>query len=360
MADDKTLQPAEQPQEKAISSTKLTKINDIFMPQIINQLEQNQIEMSSYAKNCVLHAISAINTVVQKAGISIQDQTLDKSSITDTLLKVAALQLNASASPREVYFQTRNEKTTQNGKEVWVKKVEMGIEGDGNDSILARFGRDVEEIGQIWKVREGDDFSYPRYSGLDMIPPQWVPKGRGRIVRIVYPIIKRGKDGKRYVEFYIAEREDVMTNLLAHINNNLMNETFGIARDRYHASEAERKEIAAKKKEIIDHAKTLTLEAALDDEILQPYISDAWSAPHSREAMIERKMRNNAIKKIPKDFGNGMIETLFEDTFEDVPHSELRAPEMASLPAEAKKRDPRLKDLNRELLGEPLEDIIDE
>lgn len=360
MADDKTLQPAEQ-QKDAVAGNKLTRINNLFMGQITDQLERNEIEMTPYAKNCVLHAISAINRVIEKAGLNINSDDLDRSTITDVLLKIAALQLNASASPREVYFQTRKEKTTgKDGKPKWMTKVEMGIEGDGNDSILARFGRDVEEIGQIWKVREGDDFSYPRYSGLDMIPPQWTPKGQGKIVRVVYPVIKHGKDGKRYVEFYIAEREDVMTNLMAHINNNLMNETFGLAKNRYEADPAQQKEIAARKKEIIDHAKTLTLEAALDDEGLQPYISDAWSAPHSREAMIERKMRNNAIKKIPKDFGNGMIETLFEDTFEDVPRSELRAPEMASLPAETKKRDPRLKDLNRELQGEPLEDIIDE
>lgn len=357
---EKTLQAAEQ-QEKTVSSTKLTKINDIFMPQIINQLEQNQIEMSSYSKNCVLHAISAINTVIQKAGVTIQDPKLDKSSITDVLLKVAALQLNASASPREIYFQTRKEKTTgPDGKPVWITKVEMGIEGDGNDSILARFGRDVLEIGQIWKVREGDNFTYPKYNGLDMAPPTWEPCGRGKIIRVVYPIIKRGTDGKRYVEYYIAEREDVMTNLIAHINNNLMNETFGLAKSRFDATDAEKKEISARKKNILDRVKAMTLEEALEDTELQPYISDAWSAPHSREAMIERKMRNNAIKKIPKDFGNGMIETLFEDTFEDVTRTEGRALEMEQIPAETKKRDPRLLALNREFADTSLEDIIDE
>lgn len=55
------------------------------------------------------------------------------------------------------------------------------------------------------------------------------------------------------------------------------------------------------------------MDAALDDEELQQYISPAWTELHSREAMIERKMRNNAIKKIPKDFGNGAMETMFEE-----------------------------------------------
>ena len=33
--------------------------------------------------------------------------------------------------------------------------------------------------------------------------------------------------------------------------------------------------------------------------------------------MIERKMRNNAIKKIPKDFGNGAMETMFEEATDE-------------------------------------------
>lgn len=358
MANEKNTAPEKE--TAAPAATALTRINDTFMPMIINQLSQNEIEMSSYAKNCVLHAISAIMTAVEKSGSNINDPQLDRSSITDVLLKVAALQLNASASPREVYFQVRNEKTQKDGKDAWKKKVEMGIEGDGNDSILARFGRGIAEVGQYWKVRECDEFEYPSYNGLDMTPPKWTPHGKGRIVRIVYPIIKLGSDKKRYVEFYISEREDVMTNLLAHINNNLMNETFGITANRYNASAEEKKQIAAKKKEILDQAKSLALDDALDDETLRPYISDAWYAPHSREAMIERKMRNNAIKKIPKDFGNGMIETLFEETFEDRPRIEPRTEQMEALPEPPKKRDTRLDALNRELAGVGAEDIIDE
>lgn len=200
--------------------TQLTKVNDTFMPLILSQMQKNSIEMSPYAKTCVLHAISAINSALDKAGISWNSAELDKSTVSDILIKVACFQLNAAASPREVYFQTRNVKGADGN---WKKQIEMGIEGDGNDALLARFGRDVVEVGQFWKVREEDDFTYPTYSGLDMDPPKWTPKGSGKIVRIVYPIIKSSKDGKRHVEFYISEREDVIKNLIAHINSNMMN-----------------------------------------------------------------------------------------------------------------------------------------
>lgn len=312
---------AEMAPAKKEFGTQLTKVNDTFMPLILSQMQKNSIEMSPYAKTCVLHAISSINSVLDKAGISWNSAELDKSTVSDILIKVACFQLNAAASPREVYFQTRNVKGADGS---WKKQIEMGIEGDGNDALLARFGRDVVEVGQFWKVREKDDFTYPTYSGLDMDPPKWTPKGSGKIVRIVYPIIKSSKDGKRHVEFYISEREDVIKNLIAHINSNMMNETFGFAESKRKATNDQKIKIEARKRELLKRANDLGLDAALDDSELQPWISPAWTEFHSRESMIERKMRNNAIKKIPKDFGNGALETMFEEATDDVYRSTAR------------------------------------
>lgn len=306
------------PAEKRDFGTALTRVNDTFMPLIMSQMSKSDIQMSPYAKECTLHAISAINAVLDKAGITWADKQLDKSTVSDILLKIACFQLNASASPREVYFQTRNQKSKDaNGKDIWKKQIEMGIEGDGNDAILSRFGRDVKRVCQIWKVRENDEFEYQSFNGLDMTPPKWTPKGTGKIVKIVYPVIMEGHDGNAYTDFYIAEREDVLHNLLAHINNNLMLETFGIAESKYKATPKQKSEIEAKKREILNKARDLGLDGALDSEELQPYISPAWTEFQSREAMIERKMRNNAIKKIPKDFANGALETMFEETTDE-------------------------------------------
>lgn len=321
MSENKT--PAAPAAEKKEFGTALTRVNDTFMPLITSQMEKNRLQMTPYSKECVLHSISAINAVLDKAGISWADPQLDKSTISDILMKISSFQLNAAASPREVYFQLRNEKSkatdSETGKkiDVWKKKVEMGIEGDGNDSILSRFGRGVLRVCQIWKVHENDDFKYPSFNGLDMTPPQWTPKGGGKIVKVVYPIIMEGHDKKPYTEFYIAERDDVINNLLAHINSNLMQETFGIAEDKYHATADQKAKIDARKRELLTKARSLGIDGALDDEELQQWISPAWTEFHSRESMIERKMRNNAIKKIPKNFGNGMLETMFEETTDE-------------------------------------------
>jgi hypothetical protein len=293
----------------------LTNVNNTFMPLIERQLEGNGIRMDDYSKQCVINAISSIHTALDAKGLSWADPNLDKTSVTQILLSIASLKLNAAASPREVYFQTRNVKTAakdEQGHDIWNKQIEMGIEGDGNDSILARFGRDVKKVGQFWMVREGDEFEYPTYSGLEMTPPKWRPTGKGNVVRVVYPILKN--DGT--VEFHIGERDDVARNLLAHISNNLMNETFGLAESRFKANADQKKKIDEKKAEIRKKAEAKGLES-LDDPDLLPYISPAWSEYQSRESMLIRKMRNNIVKKIPKDFGNAFLELTYAQNTDD-------------------------------------------
>ncbi|MCL6443146.1 MAG: hypothetical protein K6T83_06780 [Alicyclobacillus sp.] len=296
-------------------STALTRINDTFMPMIERQLSMHRINMDGYARQCVMSALSAIHFALEAKNTNWNDPQLDKNNLTQILLTVAALKLNAAASPREVYFQVRNVATNRKdeaGNTIWKKQIEMGIEGDGNDAILARFGRNVKKVAPFWLVREGDYFEYPKFNGLEMEPPKWQPTGQGEVVRVVYPII----DNDDMIHYYIGERADVARNLVAHINNNLMNETFGICKDRYKATDEQKRQIAEKKAEILKRAKELGLDA-LDDPELQQWISPAWTEYQSREAMIIRKMRNNVVRKIPKDFGNAFVEMIHNEATDE-------------------------------------------
>lgn len=317
-------------QEKQFK-TQLSVVTENYMGMIQKQMLEGGAEFDEYAGKCVLAAMGAINNMIHAKNLTFND--LNGSNVNEILIKIATLKLNANAVPRECYFSIRNvkipsaKKTGPDGKtvttpEYWEKQIEMGIEGDGNDAILARYGRDVAKVHQVWLVREGDTFVYPRFNGLQMTAPQWCPTGQGEVVRVVYPIVK--KDGT--VEYYIGERRDVIKNLLAHINNNLMNETFGIVEDRYKANDKQKKEIEAKKKEILRRAKNHNdLDKILDDEELAPYISPAWTEFQSREQMIIRKMRNNVAKKIPKDFGSAIAAeqyNLMDDTYREV-HAEI-------------------------------------
>lgn len=302
-------------------STRLSYVTDQYMGVIEKQMQEGGAEFDQYSAKCVLAALGAISTMLHNSGSDISK--INTSNMNDLLIKVASLKLNANASPRECYFQVRNVNIAGKGENAkWEKQIELGIEGDGNDAILARFGRDVKKVCQHWEVREKDFFQYPIYNGLEMTAPQWRPSGQGKVIRVVYPIIKTDNT----VEYYIAERKDVIRNLTAHISNNLMNETFGIVKSRYDADNKQKAQIEARKKEIMVKVKSLgDLDAVLDCEELSPYISPAWREPQSREQMIIRKMRNNITKKIPKDFDSSIAATSFnmmDDTYREV-HAEI-------------------------------------
>lgn len=313
--------------ETATFKTQLAKVNDVYLPMITSQLENNSIPFSEYAKTCTMNAIASINGILDAAGVSWNDPSLDTSNITQTLLSVATLQLNPTASPSEVYFQIRNVSVKgADGNLVWKKKIEMNVQGAGNDALLSRFGRDVKKVYPRWLVREDDEFKYPRYAGLELTPPEWQPKGSGKIARVVYPI--QSTDGT--VDYYIAERADVKRNLIAHISNNLMNETFGIItgqkkgsngkmvdRTRYDATEEEKSKIAEKKRELLNKAKALELDALLDNVEFEKYISPAWREEQSRESMIERKLCNNICKKIPKDFASSLESEIYNESTDE-------------------------------------------
>lgn len=255
----------------------LAKINDVFVPMITDQLVQNGVSMTQYQKQCVINAINSINSMAMAKGKTATDY--DTNNLTEILLNVAALQLNASATPNEVYFIERRKKIGDNDYKVMI---EMGIEGDGNDAILSRFGRNVAKVHKHWVVRENDEFIYPRYRGLEYTPPEWQPRGTGRVVKVVYPV--QFEDGS--LEYYIGERADVKRNLLGHISQNLMWDKKGT------------------KAKIFEMAKDMSVDEMLENEEIVKLgnISKAWCEPQAKEQMIERKIRNNIVKKIPKDF----------------------------------------------------------
>lgn len=97
-----------------------------------------------------------------------------------------------------------------------------------------------------------------------------------------------------------------------------MNETFGIAKKKKDASYQQKQEIDNKKQEIMNNLKTMALDDILDSQEYQSYISPAWKSPQSRESMIVRKMRNNIVKKIPKNFENAYVAMQYQSQDDEV------------------------------------------
>lgn len=251
------------------------------------------VKFDDYAKKCAMEAMTSIYTLV-KNDDKADMRSIDTSNLRQIVEQCASLKLNASAYPRECYFQLRSVKQ---GNE-WVKVVEMGIEGAGYDSLLSNYGKDVDKVYPFWVVKEGDEYIPPKHKGLEVTPPEWEEKGlSSKAVRVVYPV--KLTDGT--VTYLMADRDSVKVNLLAHVKQNMMNATFGICEDRYKATPKQKEEIKAKKNEILDALRACaTVDDMLQCEVARPYISGAWL--DTPESMIQRKMCNNATRKYPKNY----------------------------------------------------------
>jgi len=291
-----------------MAETGLSKVSNYFTPMVERQLSTAQIKLDNYQKMCVTGAIQQIYQLSVEKGINLNDIQND---VNDILLTVASLKLNANADPRQIYFITRNKRIVSGKNAAKIATIEMGIEGDGNDALLANFGRSVAYVHPFWQVREGDEFEYPKHKGIELTPPSWSEVGDSekKVIKIVYPIdMYTGKldaDDNRITttEYFITDREQVKKNLLAHMSNNLMWE----------------KDKTERLNKIHEFAKDHSLDEILDSKEMVSLgkVSPAWSEPQSRETMIVRKMRNNIVKKIPKDFSNGMAQIKYEEVTND-------------------------------------------
>lgn len=276
-------------------NTKLSYYANQYTSLMERDFAEHGIVFDDYSKQCVMAAMSAIYGVVTSNKQAME--SLQGSNLRQVIGQVASLKLNANAVPRECYFQLRSKQDSDGN---WHKEVELGIEGDGNDAILRQFGVNVEKVHPVWLVKEGDKFTYPKHKGMELTPPEWEELGASqKVIRVVYPV--EMTDG--HVEFLITEREGVKSNLMAHVRNSMMNETFGICKDRYKATDQQKATIKDKKNEILDALRACeTIEDMLTCELAKPFISAAWL--DTPEAMIVRKMRNNAIKKYPKSLNS--------------------------------------------------------
>lgn len=271
---------------------------------IARDYEACGVKFDDYSKQCALEAMTAIYTLVKNSPKLKDMNSLDTSNLRGIVERCASLKLNANAYPRECYFQLRNVKVGDS----WQQIVEMGIEGAGYDSLLANYGKDVDRVYPYWVVKEGDTYIPPKHRGLEVTPPEWEEKGLSeRATKVVYPV--KLTDGT--VTYLTAEREGVRVNLLAHVKQNMMNETFGVCADRYKATDKQLAEIKEKKEEVLNALRECeTVDDMLKCEIAKKFISGAWL--DTPESMIQRKMCNNATRKFPKNYDPMARQAQFE------------------------------------------------
>jgi hypothetical protein len=262
----------------------LSKVQETYLKSVASTMEHVGLKMNTEQTQNVMTCVQAMNAAIDKKGYKFNQ--ISQSSITDCLEKVAVLNLNCSSIPAECYVSLRGFDMT------------VGVQGAGYETLVAKYGTNVKRLYQPWLVREKDDFKYPHYKGIEIDPPEWTPKGVGKVIRVVYPIAMTDNS----VQYLISERADVVRNLVAHISNNLLG-----------------KENKEKKKQVIAKCEGKTLEQILADKeiCMAGNVSPAWTSPQSQEQMIITKMKNNVLKNFPKTFSNTFIQTEYENASQE-------------------------------------------
>ena len=283
------------------SSSMLVATNG-YLEKLNNFAKKTEMEFTDYQKSCVVNAMREIYPMVESSIYTLEQFAVN--NIVKVLEQTAFLGLNSSAVPRECYFIIRKN---------WDKKkncalaptLEFGIEGAGNDVVLNEFGRDVKEI-KSYIVYKDDEFTEGFMNGWDMVLPTYRRKFKTNIPEKVVYLIKKD-NGEIDVQY--ADTEDVKKSLLANARQNGAEESL--------LREINKESLYA----ILDNKKWLdyVIEKKYGNNSYKtPLFSPAYTSVISQGNMIERKLRNHATRKYPKNFDNKAISELYEETFEDI------------------------------------------
>lgn len=248
---------------------------------------------TNYQALCGYNMLNAINTLLAKEGLDHRSDKVDKTSINDAIKFAMVYQLNTDN--KEVFVIIRNSKNKDGS---WIKKVECKPQYKGQLKIIATYGRNVDKVYPEWIVLDTDDFTYPMMKGLEVVPPTWTKKGEEGKTRLVVVPIKY-KDG--FVDFRIAERESVATNIKAQIKQSLQNNK------DYSDDEAKR---------LIALAKDMNLEQLLNDPSLSSLINETYKGISSEE-MIITKLVINATKRVAIEYSSALSRELLEKTYDN-------------------------------------------
>ena len=275
------------------------KLQDQLMSELnqaANQMGQN---FTDYGKVCIINAIAALVIYAKKEDIKISE--LDGNLVRLALQNIGYTELNFAANPSECYFDIR--KTYSDGKFTGYSLV-IRPQGAGNEKLTRKYGVDLKTLGSALLVREGDEFTLPGFDGFKRTSFTWVSKSLDKkVIMVVYPIIKI--DGS--IDYLIATRESVKPNIIAHIRQN------AIKMDK-----AQRETFYAK---LDEFAETKTVDELLAAKEYREWINPTYISGGSKEAMLLRKMKNNALKYYPKEYASAYMKNAVENMMEDMDDS---------------------------------------
>ena len=265
---------------------------------------------TDYGIKCMVNGYAALLSVCNQQKIKLSE--FDGALLRTAFSNLGYTELNFAAN--ECYFDIRKvyEGEGQNKKLVGYS-IAVRPQGVGNEKLVRKYGVNVKTLHPCWLVREGDKFILPSYNGLSMTAPVWerdIANLNNKVVMVVYPIEIKGDDK---VEYLMATRESVKSNLVAHIRQNMLYKLFGTARDQKYA-------------ELDADAEKMKFDELLNSAKWREWINPNWLSSSSRESMVIRKMQNNALKNYPKEYDSTQMQEAVKSMSEDYDESlELKA-----------------------------------
>lgn len=265
-----------------------------FQVDLANQVEKGLTEVgqsfTEYGKRCVVNAIAAVILQAKAQNVDLKD--VDQTTLKIALTNVGLTELNFNAIPAETFVEFRRFGSKWN--------VAIRPQGAGNEKLVRKFGVNVGDLKSPILVREGDDYELPGFDGVKMTPFTWKPKSLDKkVILVVYPLLK--KDGT--FEYLMATRDSIVPNIIAQIRQNHIKDDKAL-RDAFY--EKLNKAFDGK-----------TLDQIFADPAWAKELSNTYVSVGSREAMILRKMKNNALKYYPREFDSAAQAEAVKDMFED-------------------------------------------
>lgn len=306
-------------EQKALTGA--LKVQSELMNELNVSSENNGVEFTDYGKKCVMNAISGLVTLATSQGIDFKQ--INGSMLKLALQNVGYTELNYAAMPSEVYFDLRKVRN-QDGTTSYLPSIKP--QGAGNEKLLRKYGVGLKKdtgLRTPWLVREGDDITFPSFDGLEMTPPKWTPKSYDKkVIMVVYPAQKI--DGS--VEYLIATREGIKANIIAQIRQNTL-----YAFQKFDGKSKVVDEDARNKfyDELNKFAEEHKVDELIDNPKYAPYINPTYTSGGSKEQMILRKMKNNALKNYPKEYNNSAQRDAVENMWEDNDDSIKEKPSVA-------------------------------
>lgn len=272
----------------------LMKVQTAYIENITKGLHNLLGDINQYQSICGFNVLKAINEALAKEGADMNDKRVNRDTINNAILFALTYELNVDN--KEIFVIVRKEYFKgEDGKNHFKSyNIECKPMYRGQLKIVSKFGENVKRIYPEWIVRENDKFTYPSYKGIEILPPEWTPTYEGKIVRVVVPV--EYTDG--HIEYRIAERESIATNIKAQIKQNLMYAKID------------------NKDAFLEHINSLSLDELLKDNEAKRFINQTYTGISADEMLIT-KLIINATKRIAIDYGSAFKRELLEKTYDN-------------------------------------------